>query len=188
MTRFTVHTLTSAPPDARPALQQVEKAVGFVANLYATFADAPAVLDAYLAASAALGKGTLTPKEQELLHLAISVENRCEYCVAAHSTLADLKRIDARTVDAVRAGRTLDDPRLDVLVTLAAEAVRHRGLVSDATVAAFFAAGYSKAALLEVIGHIGLKTIANYINVLGSTPLDEAFQPRVWNAPALRVA
>ncbi len=182
MTRLTIHTPDSAPEPARPLLEQVRKAVGFVPNLYASFAESPTVLQGYLTLSATLDKGTLTPAERELLHVAISVENTCDYCVAAHSTLAGLKRIRPELVEAVRGGRPVPDPKLDALIGLAREAVRRRGSPSDAAVAAFLAAGYTKAQLLEVIAHIGLKTIANYMNNLADTPLDEAFQAQAWSA------
>lgn len=186
MTEMTIHTLTSAPEAARPLLEQVHKSLGFVPNLYATLAESPAVLQGYLGLSATLGKGTLTPAEQELLHVAISAENGCAYCVAAHSTLAGMKRIDPGTVEDVRTGRVLADPKRNALVALAREAIRRRGLVSDPTMTAFLDAGYTSAQLLEVMAHIGLKTIANYLNNLADTPLDPAFQSQAWTAGELQ--
>ena len=62
------------------------------------------------------------------------------------------------------------------------------GFVPETAVAAFLAAGYSKAQLLEVVGHVGLKTLANYTHALTGAPLDEAFQPQQWDAPELEVA
>ena len=185
MTRLTIHTPESAPEAARPLLEQVGKAVGFVPNLYASLAESPPVLQGYLTLAAILDKGTLTSAERELLHVAISAENGCTYCVAAHSTLAGLKRIRPELVDAVRTGRPLPDPKQDALIGLAREAVRHHGLVSDSTVESFLHAGYTKAQLLEVIAHIGLKTIANYMNNLVDTPLDEQFQAQAWSAGEL---
>jgi uncharacterized peroxidase-related enzyme len=186
MTQLPIHTLTSAPEAARPLLAQVHKALGFVPNLYATFAESPPVLQGYLALSGILDKGTLTPAEQELLHVAISTENACTYCVAAHSTLAGMKRIDRDTLEAVRTGHALPDAKLNTLIDLTREAIRRKGLVSGPTRAAFLAAGYTEAQLLEVIAHIGLKTIANYINTLADTPLDEAFQAQAWKADELQ--
>jgi uncharacterized peroxidase-related enzyme len=186
MISLPIHTVATAPEGARPALGQVQSALGFVPNLYGTFAGSPEVLQGYLGLSATLDRGTLTASERELLHIAISTENSCEYCVAAHSTLAGMKRIDPETVEAVRTGRVLRDSKLNALIGLTREAIRQRGAVSDATVTQFLEAGYTRAQLLEVIGHIGLKTIANYINNLAHTPLDQAFQPQAWNASELQ--
>jgi uncharacterized peroxidase-related enzyme len=180
-----IHTITSATEAARPLLGQVRKALGFVPNLFATFAESPAVLQGYLSLSATLDRGTLSAAEQELLHVAISTENGCTYCVAAHSTLAGMKRIDGETVEAVRTGRVLADPKLNALIALAREAVRQRGFVPDSTVAVFLGAGYTQAQLLEVIAHVGLKTIANYVNNLANTPLDDAFQAQTWSPEEL---
>jgi uncharacterized peroxidase-related enzyme len=182
MTRLTLHPPATAPDAARPLLEQARQALGFVPNLYATLAGSPAVLQGFLSLSAALDKGTLTSAERELVHLAISTENGCTYCVAAHSTLAGMKRVDPGIVEAIRTGRAPGDPKLAALLNLTREAVRNRGQLSDSTVAQFRHAGYTEAQLLEVIGHIGLKTIANYVNNLADTPLDEAFQKQAWSA------
>src|SRR3989442_5456742 len=45
----------------------------------------------------------------------------------------------------------------------------------------FLAAGYTKAQLLEVVGHVGLKTLANYVHALTGAPPDEAFRPHPWD-------
>jgi hypothetical protein len=39
-----------------------------------------------------------------------------------------------------------------------------------------------------VVGHVGLKTIANYLNALADTPLDAAFEPQRWEEQERRVA
>ena len=185
MPQFTLHDATTAPDASRPLLEAVRKSVGFVPNLYGTFAESPAVLKGYLDLSAALDRGTLTPAERELVHIAVSTENDCTYCVAAHSTLAGMKRADPEALKAVRAGRPPADPRLAALIAVVREALRQGGRVSDATVTQFLSSGYSRAQLLEVLAHVGLKTIANYINNLAETPLDEAFQAQAWTSAEL---
>src|SRR2546430_2263337 len=48
MARFTQYTIADAPEASRPLLQQVDKALGFIPNLYATFAESPALLQGAL--------------------------------------------------------------------------------------------------------------------------------------------
>src|SRR6266566_3160135 len=91
-------------------------------------------------------------------------------------------------VTAVRTGAPVGDTKIDALVTFARAVVRGKGFVPEPATAAFLAAGYTKAQLLEVVGHVGLKTLANYTNALTGVPLDEAFQPQQWDAPELEVA
>lgn len=183
MSSFKQHTPGSAPTDARPVLERIERKFGFIPNLFATFAEAPAVLQGYLALSDSLDKGALTAAERQIVEIAISAENSCAYCVAAHSTVADTLKVSPQIVDAIREGRSLPDTRLDGLVTFARAVVRERGRLSESEVEMFLSAGYTKAQLLEILGHVGLKTIANYLEPIARQPLDAAFQPRAW-APA----
>jgi len=166
----------------------VQKSVGFIPNLYATFAESPAVLDGYLALDASLSKGALSPIERQLVEIAVSTENDCAYCVAAHSTIAGKLKARPEIVAAVRSGAPVADLKIDALVSFTRAVLRNKGFVPAATVAAFLAAGYTKAQLLEVVGHVGLKTIANYVNSLADTPLDAAFQPQEWDAKERKVA
>ena len=88
MTKFTVHTLETAPAASRPLLEGIRKAFGFVPNLFAVFAESPAALQGALAMAEAFSKSTLSPAQQQLVALAVSEANDCQFCVAAHSTIA----------------------------------------------------------------------------------------------------
>ena len=49
MTTFTTHTIESAPEESKPFLQGAKEAFGFVPNLLGTMAEAPSLLEGYLA-------------------------------------------------------------------------------------------------------------------------------------------
>src|SRR5438046_7839401 len=138
--------------------------------------------------SGSLDKGALSATERQLVEIAVSTENHCAYCVAAHSTIAGMLKARPEVVTAVRTGAPVGDAKIDALVTFTRAVVRNKGFVPETAVAAFLAAGYSKAQLLEVVGHVGLKVLANYTHALTGAPLDEAFQPQQWDAPELEVA
>lgn len=188
MSRFAQYTIANAPESSKPLLARVQKVLGFIPNLYATFAESPAVLEGYLALSGSLDKGALSPTERQLVEIAVSAENRCTYCVAAHSTIAGMLKARPEIVTAVRTGAPVGDAKLDALVTFTRAVVRNKGFVPETAVGAFLSAGYGKAQLLEVVGHVGLKTLANYTPALSGFPLDEAFQPQQWNARDIKVA
>jgi AhpD family alkylhydroperoxidase len=57
--------------------------------MMAIFANNPAVLQGYLALDAVFEKGSFTPRERQIILLAASVENHCNYCAAAHSTIVE---------------------------------------------------------------------------------------------------
>jgi uncharacterized peroxidase-related enzyme len=181
MTKFTVHTMESAPALSRPLLEGIKRAFGFVPNLYAVFAESPAALQGALSIGEAYAKSSLSPVEQQLVALAVSEANDCEFCVAAHSTLArNVAKADPALVAAARNREPLEDARLDALVTFARKLVERRGFVADADLAAFLAAGYTKAQILEVLLGVGMKTFNNYVDHIAHVPLNDQFKAQTW--------
>jgi uncharacterized peroxidase-related enzyme len=170
-------TIRTAPAESRPTLEKIQKTFGFIPNLMATFANSPTVLHGYLAMDAVWEKGTFSPIERNLVLLAASVVNNCEYCTAAHSTtLKAFLRVPAEIVAAVRNGKSLSDAKLDALVKYTKEIVEERGYVSEATLNHFLAAGYTAPQAMEVLIGVALKTVSNYLDHISPAPLDDAFK------------
>ena len=65
----------------------------------------------------------------------------------------------------------------------AAKVTRQRGVVSQADVAAFKAAGYDNQSVLDVLVLAATKLISNYTNHLAETPNDAFMKGAEWNAP-----
>jgi len=177
-------TMDTAEPKARAVLDKALTQVGFIPNMYARMAHSPGLLETYLGGYAAFRNDSgFTPAEQELIFLAISKENGCEYCVSAHSFLADKKSgLAPEVTDAIRAGTAIPDPRLAALARFTQVLVKSRGLPSSSDVAPFLAAGYSEQQILEIVLAIAVKTLSNYANHLFHTPLDPMFEPRRWTS------
>ena len=175
-TLFAPLTIATAPEASRPALEQIQKSLGYIPNLMAIFANNPTVLQGYLALDAVFEKGSFTPRERQIILLAASVENHCNYCVAAHSTIVKgALHTPAEVVAAVRDDKPVPDAKLNALVTLVRELVRERGYAKDKTIQKFLAAGYKKEQVMELLLGIALKTISNYLDHISPTPLDHAF-------------
>lgn len=173
---FVPQTVESAPEKSRPILQNVNKAFGFVPNLMATFANNPSALEGYLALDGVFEKGSFTRLERQLILLAASVENRCDYCTAAHSTITKgFLHAAPEIVSAIRDSAPIADKKTDALVTLTREIVRERGFVKQETVEAFLSVGYRKEQVMELLLGVALKTISNYLDHISPTPLDQAF-------------
>jgi len=179
MTR-TIHTLETAPEASRPMLEEVQQSFSMIPNLIGVMADAPAALEAYLNVAAAFAKSSLSPLEQQIVLLTTSVENQCTYCVAAHTTLAQMQKLPEDVVRAVRSQQSLADPKLEALRGLTQTLVRQRGRVPTDEMKAFLNAGYSRSQALEVITGVAQKTLSNYVNHLAGTPVDAPFQPNAW--------
>ena len=180
MTDFSIHTTETAPEASRPILEGARKSFGFVPNLLGKLAEAPAALEGYLALTGLVARTSFSPAEQQVVLIAASVENGCEYCVAAHSTIAAMHKVPEDVIAALRANSAIPDPRLEALRQFTATLVEKRGHASDQEVQDFLAAGFTRAQVLEVVLGIAMKTLSNYANHLIDTPVDAAFAPRAW--------
>jgi uncharacterized peroxidase-related enzyme len=185
---FPVHDVSSAHALARPLLEAARGKYGFVPNLFGVLAHSPAALRAYLSLSDALADSQLTPSEREIVAIAVSVENGCAYCVAAHSTVADMVKAPAQAVQAARSGEAATDDRLEALRQFATVVVETRGRLPSGDVSRFLAAGFDRGQILDVLTIVAMKTLSNYANHLADTPLDTPFAARRWASPAPALA
>lgn len=179
-------TVESASGEAKSLLEAARQKLGFVPNMYGAMANEPALFEAYARGYDAFrAEAGFTPVEQEVIFLAVSRENGCDYCMAAHSFVADvMSKVPVEVTDAIRDGRAINDAKLAALSSFTAKMVSSRGRPSDADVAAFKAAGYTEKNILGVILAISVKTLSNYTNHVFRTPVDAAFAGRAWRAAA----
>ena len=188
MTTFTTHTLDSAPAAAKPIFQNSLKAYGFVPNLYATMAEAPAILDGYTTLSNIFGKSELTETERQIILMTNNRLNGCEYCMAAHTTLSQMGGVKDEVIIALRNNSPIADSKLEALRQFTIALNKSRGWLSNMQIEAFLAAGYTRQTVLEVILGTALKTLSNYTNHIAKTDLDVAFVPNTWTAPTSQTA
>ena len=175
-TYFAPLTIATAPEASKPILENIQKSFGFIPNLMAIFANNSIVLQGYLALDGAFDKGSFTPRERQIILLAASVENNCDYCAAAHSTIAKGPlHTPAEVVAAIRNNTPVPDAKLDALVKLVKEIVRERGHATDRTIQQFIAAGYKKEQVMELLLGVALKSISNYLDHISPAPVDQAF-------------
>lgn len=172
----------NATPAAKRILDDVEAARGFIPNMYTGMAHSPGLLSTYLHANAAFREQSgFSPQEQEVVLLTVSHENRCNYCVAAHSSFADQQaNVPTEITDAIRENGDIPDPKLAALSRFTRVMVASRGNPSDEDMSEFLAAGYQERDVLEVILAIAFKTLSNYANHLFHTEEDERFACRAW--------
>lgn len=165
-------SIEAAPAASRPALEGVKKMLGSVPNLFRITANSPAALEGYLGLNGALAKGSLTPQTRERIALAVAQINGCDYCLSAHAYLGkNLAKLDEAEIAANRAGGS-SEPKADAAVRFAVSLVRDRGQVSDADVSAVKLAGYGEGEIVEIVAHVALNTLTNYLNEAFDTPID----------------
>lgn len=174
MTEFQFHNLETAPEAARPILQKSLAQLGFIPNLHAGLANSPAVLDAYIGISACFEKTSLSPAERQIVLLAVSVANGCDFCSSAHSMIAQkMVGVPEAVIQAVLHGNAPPDRKLAALAELALAIVEERGWINEhPAFTRFLEAGYQPEQALEVILGVTQKTLSNYANHLLKTPIN----------------
>jgi len=179
-------TVESSHQISSRILDNTIKGLGFAPNLYSLMANNPALLDAYTHSyNTFRNNGGLNPVEQEVVFLSAAAENECQYCVAAHSFVADnMTLVPKEITESIRSGTEIKDNKLKALSNFTKNMVKERGWVSKNQIEEFLNSGYSKKDILAVITGIGVKTMSNYFNHIIHTPLDEVFKGSAWNTNA----
>ena len=170
MSTFNVPTREEVSANNQAIFDHLEKAVGFVPNLFATYAHSENALKNYLDFSNA--KTSLKAKEKEVVNLAVSQVNNCDYCIAAHTAISKLNGFTETQTLELRAGKASFDTKLDALAKLAKNVTVNRGNTDAEVLENFFNAGWTKENLIDVISLVGDKTISNYINNTTRIPVD----------------
>jgi uncharacterized peroxidase-related enzyme len=165
-------TIDAAPAAARPLLEAIKKQYGVVPNMFRLVANSPAALEGYLGLSGALMKGTLEPQTRERIALAIAEVNGCDYCASAHTYLGkNLAKLSDDEIAANRDGASTD-AKANAAVGFAVKLAQSRGHVSEADFKAVKDAGHTDAQVIEIVLHVALNTLTNYVNETVKTEID----------------
>ncbi len=170
MSTFNVPTREEVSSNNQAIFDNLEKAVGFVPNLYATYAHSENALGNYLALSGA--KTSLNAKQKEVVNLAVSQVNDCLYCLSAHTAIGKMNGFTDDQILELRAGRASFDNKLDALARLARNITENRGATNADVLDNFFNAGWTKENLIDTIVLVGDKTISNYLHRTTDGPVD----------------
>jgi uncharacterized peroxidase-related enzyme len=162
ISRFPVPELKALPADVRERILAVQEKSGFVPNVFLALAHRPEEFRAFFAYHDALMEkpGGLSKAEREMIVVATSGANGCQYCVVAHGAIlriraknplvADQLAVNYRKADITPRQRAMLDFAMKVALDSAAigeadfEALRAQGFSDDeawdiAAIAAFFA-------------------------------------------------
>lgn len=169
MTTFTVPTRAEVSENNQVIFDNLQKALGFVPNLYATIAYSKNGLERFLAYQNA--KTSLTNKEKEAVNLIVSQVNNCVYCQSAHLVIGKMNGFSDEQLLDIRKGKS-SDAKLNALVQLAAEITKTKGNADANLVDAFFVQGYTNENLVDLILQISDKTAMNYLHNLTQVPVD----------------
>ena len=100
---FSVPEVAALPEDIRARLETTEQKAGFIPNVMRVLARRPAEFRAFMAYHDALmdGDSGLTKAEREMIVVATSGANHCQYCVVAHGAILRIRAKNPLIADQV---------------------------------------------------------------------------------------
>lgn len=177
MKKFSIPTKNEVSESNQAIFENLEKALGFVPNLYAYYGKNETALADYLALQNR--KSTLKAKEREVVNIITSQINGCRYCQSAHTALGKMNGFTDEQIVELRKGSASFDSKLDALVKFTASVVSNHGNATQESKDAFFEAGYSEVNMIDVVMVIGDKIISNYIHNLTGFAIDFPLAPAI---------
>ncbi|MEM8850048.1 MAG: carboxymuconolactone decarboxylase family protein [Pseudomonadota bacterium] len=180
MSEFPMHDLDTAPEASKPLLENSIKSFGRLPGLHRVMSESPQHLEAYQLLHKLFQDTAFDKDELTVVWQTINVEHACHYCVPAHTGIAKMMKVDDAITDALRNETPLPSEKLEALRTFTLQVLRQRGEIKPEQLQAFFAAGYSHRAVLDVILGLAQKVMSNYVNHIAETPTDDAFAPFAW--------
>ncbi|MEL7227781.1 MAG: carboxymuconolactone decarboxylase family protein [Cyanobacteria bacterium J06576_12] len=170
MSAFQVPTRDQVSTNNQAIFDQLEKGLGFVPNLYATFAYSDTALGDYLTLQNR--KSSLKAKEREVINLVVSQVNDCAYCLAAHTALGKMNGFTDEQIIELRTGAASFDSKLNALAAFVKDTTIQRGKPSPESVENLLAAGYDRGNLVDILVVIGDKIISNFLHGVTQIPVD----------------
>jgi uncharacterized peroxidase-related enzyme len=177
MRPFKVPTREEVSDQNQQIFDDLESKIGFVPNIYATYAYSKHAPARYLAF--ANGKSSLNNREKEVINLVTSQVNGCTYCQAVHTEIGKMNGFTEKQTIELRQGEASFDSRLDALVRFAGEVAENRGRVSDETLSGFFDAGFTRENMVDVIVNVGEKSTTNFLHNVTQVPVDFPAAPEL---------
>ena len=148
VSRFPVPDLADVPTDVRDTILAVQEKSGFVPNVFLALAHRPAEFRAFIAYHDALmeSDGNLSKADREMIVVATSNLNRCQYCVVAHGAILRIRAKDPLVADqvAVNHHKAQVTDRQRAMLDFAVQVTTASHEVGDADLAALSAHGFTE--------------------------------------------
>jgi uncharacterized peroxidase-related enzyme len=180
ISRFPVPALEDTPEDIRARLLAVQEKAGFVPNVFLALAHRPDEFRAFFAYHDALMErdSGLTKAEREMIVVATSGANQCQYCVVAHGAILRIRARDPLIADQVATNYRKADitPRQRAMLDFAMQVSRSAETVEDADVAALEAHGFSREDVWDIGAISAFFALSNrFANMVSLRPNDEFY-------------
>ena len=180
ISRFPVPSIEGLPEDMRSRILAVQEKSGFVPNVFLALAHRPAEFRAFFAYHDALmeKEGGLTKAEREMIVVATSGANQCQYCVVAHGAILRIRAKNPLIADQVAVNYRKADitPKQKAMLDFAMKVSRQAEAIGDADREAMRAAGFSDEDTWDVAAIASFFALSNRMaNFTEMRPNDEFY-------------
>jgi uncharacterized peroxidase-related enzyme len=165
ISRYPVPRLEDLPQDIRDKMLEVQEKAGFIPNVFLTLAYRPDEFRAFFAYHDALmlRDSSLTKAEREMIVVATSGVNHCQYCVIAHGAILRIYAKNPRIADQVAIDHRKADitPRQKVMLDFAVKLARTPEAVIEADRQSLRAQGFSEEDIWDIGGITAFFALSN---------------------------
>ncbi|WP_342731065.1 peroxidase-related enzyme [Bradyrhizobium sp. B117] len=178
--RFPAPALDTLPEDIRTRLLAVQEKSGFVPNVFLTLAYRPDEFRAFFAYHDALMEkdSGLTKAEREMIVVATSAANQCQYCVIAHGAILRIRAKNPLIADQVAVNYRKADitPRQKAMLDFAMKVSADAQRVSEDDFAALQPHGFSDDDIWDIAAISAFFALSNRLaNFTGMRPNEEFY-------------
>ncbi len=178
--RYPVPELDTLPQDIQVRILAVQEKAGFVPNVFLALAHRPLEFRAFFDYHDALmeKESGLSKADREMIVVATSGENNCQYCVVAHGAVLRIRAKHPLVADQVAVNYRKSDitPRQRVMLDFAVKVCNESGSVDESDYQALRDAGFSEEDIWDITAITAFFGMSNRLaNVLGMEPNAEFY-------------
>ena len=178
--RFLTPPLDKLPEDIRTRILAVQEKSGFVPNVFLSLAFRPDEFRAFFAYHDALMEkdGGLTKAEREMIVVATSAANQCQYCVVAHGAILRIRAKNPLIADQIAVNYRKADitPRQKAMLDFAMKVSADAQRISEEDFAALAPHGFSDDDIWDIAAISAFFALSNRMaNFLNMRPNDEFY-------------
>lgn len=171
ISRYPVPSLDSLPADIRERMLAVQEKAKFIPNVFLTLAHRPAEFRAFFDYHDAIIEregSTLSAAEKEMIIVATSAANGCQYCVVAHGALLRVFAKEPLLADqiAVNYLHAPITPRQKAMLAFSLKLCRTPELIQEADYEALRAHGYDDEDILDMTGITAFFGLSNRMAIV----------------------
>jgi uncharacterized peroxidase-related enzyme len=181
VSRFPVPKLKDMPPDIRARIEAVQEKSGFIPNVFLVLAHRPDEFRAFMAYHDTLmdkAEG-LTKAEREMIVVATSAANQCQYCVIAHGAILRIRAKNPLVADQVAINYRKADitPRQRAMLDFAMKVALEAHTVGDSDLEALKKHGFSDEEIWDIGAIAAFFALSNRLaNLSAMRPNDEFYK------------